>query len=147
MSRAFWYLAHKDKGKITSRQYDVLKNSLYCSEETKQILRAQRLGVPRSEETKRKMSEAAKGKSSWNKGKFGIITFPNRKRANRQPLSEETKKKIGAGNRGKVHSVEIREQNRKAHLGKTHSEETRQKMRESRIRYLKQKEKENVSNN
>jgi group I intron endonuclease len=60
-----------------------------------------------SEATRRKQSEAHKGREAWNKG---------------TPCSEETKKKISEANKG-----------REGHWkGKKHSEETKRKMGESR---------------
>jgi group I intron endonuclease len=51
----------------------------------------------------------------------------------RGKLSEESKKKVGDGNRGKTHTVETKQKQREAHLGKTHSEEAKQKCREANI--------------
>jgi len=48
-----------------------------------------------------------------------------------KPHSEETKRKIGLGNKGKFAFKETREKMSKAHLGKRPSLETRKKMRES----------------
>ena len=67
-------------------------------------------------------------------GYFGA-TYPNRKRAIRKPLSEETKKKIGEGNKGKISWSK----------GKKKSEETLKKMKESQAN-RRTKEKMNVSN-
>ena len=61
-----------------------------------------------SEETKRKMSKALKGKPSWAKG---------------TTMNEETKKKIGLTNKGKTCYFK----------GKKRSESTRQKMRLSQL--------------
>jgi hypothetical protein len=47
------------------------------------------------------------------------------------PLSEETKKRIGDANRGRIHSDEVRKKNSDSHLGIKHSEETRRRMSES----------------
>lgn len=64
------------------------------SEETKKKLSEAQKGRHRffSEEAKRKMSEAKKGITPWNKGKTGY---------NRKPHSDETKKKIADANKGK----------------------------------------------
>ena len=63
-----------------------------------------------SDETKKKLSQAKKGK---NKGKT---------------LSEETRKKIAQAHKGKPLSEETRKKMSQAHKGKTKSEETRKKM-------------------
>ena len=49
----------------------------------------------------------------------------------RPPISEETRKKMGDGNRGKTVTVETRKKLSVAQTGKTHSEETKKKMSES----------------
>ena len=82
-------------------------------------------GKTLSEETKRKISEAHKGKS-------------------RKPLSEEHKRKISDTLKGKTHSEETKRKMRgihlseetkrklsEAHKGKHHSEETKRKISES----------------
>ena len=66
-------------------------------------------GIP-CEETRRKMSEAMKGKPSHNKGK---------------PMSEETKKKISDSKKG------LQSGEKNPMFGKHHSEETKKKMSES----------------
>ena len=73
-----------------------------------------------SEETKREMSEANKGKIPWNKGKKGIFHH-----------SEETKREISEANKGKKASEDARRKNSKAHKGKKMSEEAKKKMSES----------------
>ena len=76
-----------------------------------------------SEETKRKLSEAQKGISTWNRG----LTKETDERVKKQAEehtgykhSEETKRKIGEASKGNKHC-----------LGHTPSEETRKKLRES----------------
>ena len=70
-------------------------------------------GKPHTEETKRKMSEAHKGKS-------------------RKPLSEETKRKLSKALKGKTHSEETKRKISDTLKGKTHSEETKRKISEAR---------------
>jgi hypothetical protein len=118
MSRAFWYLAHKRecKERLTARQYESLKKTIGVKGR-----------IP--------WNKGKKGlQAAWNKGLFGA-TYPNRKRAIRKPLSEETKKKIGEGNKGKISWSK----------GKKKSEETLKKMKESQAN-RRTKEKMNVSN-
>jgi hypothetical protein len=71
-------------------------------------------GKSLSEETKRKMSEANKGKNNPNYGKS---------------LSEETKRKMSEAQKGKTHSEEHKRKNSEVHKGKTHSEETKKKIK------------------
>lgn len=46
------------------------------------------------------------------------------------PLSEETKKRIGDANRGRIRSEAVRKKNAESHLGIKHSEATKQRMSE-----------------
>jgi hypothetical protein len=76
-----------------------------------------------TEETRRKMSEAKKGKPSNHKGKHP---------------SEETKRRISEANKGKPsnhkgkkHSEEAKRKMAEAHKGKKHSEEARRKISEA----------------
>lgn len=83
-----------------------------------------------SEETRRKISEANRGKPSQNKGK---------------PMSEEQKRKISeahkgkpSGNKGKHHSEEAKRRMSEAHKGKkkpSFSEEHRRKLSEKSKAY------------
>jgi hypothetical protein len=78
------------------------------------------LGRKHSKESKKKMSDALMGRSTWNKGKAGIY-------------SEETLRKIKDARakqimkKGRKHSDESKEKNRIAHLGKVQSEESNKK--------------------
>jgi hypothetical protein len=100
-------------------------------------------GKPHSEEIKRKMSEAQKGKivseetrrklSEIKKGKFPSeetrrkISEAHRARP-RKPHSEETRRKISEAHKGKIVSEETRRKMSEANRARTHSEETRKKM-------------------
>ena len=68
-----------------------------------------------SDETRRKMSLSAKGRTPYNKGKH---------------LSEEHKKKIGEANKGKTMSEESKKKISTANKGKNRSEETKQNISE-----------------
>ena len=83
-----------------------------------------RMGKLHTEETKKKMSETAKGKTPWNKGMKDEYTT--------KPHSEETKKKMSKSAKGKP----------KDHLkGKPRSEEVKRKIAEGqRKRHAKNKE-------
>ena len=72
-------------------------------------------GKSLSEETRRKMSEARKGENHPNYGKS---------------LSEETRRKMSEAQKGKIRSEEHKRKNSEAHKGKTHSEETKRKISE-----------------
>lgn len=109
-------------------------------------------GVPKSEEHKRKISEAHKGKKhprtpewsakiaeakrgkpSWNKGlKFSEEAkkkmSESRKGKKRGPMSEETKRKIGDANRGKERTEETRKKMKTVLTGRKRSEESKAKM-------------------
>lgn len=83
-------------------------------------------GKHRSEETKKKISEAMKGRISWNKCKH------------LGPLSEETKRKISEAHKGKKLSEETRRKMSDAKKGRVSnmkgcklSEETRRKISEA----------------
>ena len=85
-------------------------------------LRLHHLGKHPSEESRKKMSEAHKGKPSWMKDKHH---------------TEETRKKMSQATKGKHHSEETRKKisdalNGENHpmFGKHHSAETRKKMSE-----------------
>ena len=88
-------------------------------------------GKTRSEETKRKIGEASKGKilSEETKRKIGESNKG-------KTCSEETKRKIGEANKGKLNYM----------FGKTHSEESRRKIGEASKLYWQNKKilKENI---
>lgn len=75
----------------------------------------------RSEESRKKMSEAHKGKPRSEETKKKLS----------KPRSEETKKKISETLKGKKHSEETKKKLSEAHKGKHASEETRRKISET----------------
>lgn len=104
--------------------------------------------TPHSEDAKRKISEALKGRPSPRKGRPGT------------PHSDEAKRKISEAHRGKSHSDEAKRKMSEAHKGKPSgmkgqvawnrglkmkpvSEETKRKLSEAKRLYL-QKKKENI---
>jgi hypothetical protein len=89
-----------------------------------------RTGKKHSNESRKKMSEKAKGRTPWNKGKTGV-----------QKHSAESNKKRSATLKGRKRSDEFCQkvsEGKKGHnagmSGKKHSEETLQKMRNSALR-------------
>lgn len=81
---------------------------------------------PLTDETKRKISEAKKGKrhpSPWLKGKHRLTPW-----LNDVPRTEETKRKISEALKDKPKSKEMREKLSKALTGKHPSEETKLKL-------------------
>ena len=86
-------------------------------------------GAKRSEETRKKMSEADKGKQKWL-GKHH---------------TEEAKQKISEAHKGKVLSEEHRKHLSEACMGRKHSEETIKKMCEAqKLAWAKRKAKEAI---
>ena len=82
------------------------KKGVPLSEKTKQKISQALKGIPLVEETKQKMSQAKKGLPTWNKG---------------IPQSEETRKKISIALKGRPGTYK----------GSHHSEETRKKISEA----------------
>ncbi len=88
------------------------------------------------EETRRKMSDAKKGKPSWNKGRhFSVEAREKMRQAKlgkkRGPMSDETKRKIGEANSKKHPSKRTRQKISKAMTGKIRSKETKKKISET----------------
>jgi hypothetical protein len=78
------------------------------------------VGYVQSEEAKRKMSEAKKGKPPHNKGKKGT------------PPSEETKQKLSEAHKGRIFSEETKQKLSEANKGKLHTEEAKQKISQAK---------------
>ena len=102
------------------------------------------LGIPRTEETRRKLSIANKGQISWLKG--GHISEETKRKigeANKisllgKKLPQEVRNKIGLANRGKKRSAQARiniglgkKGSKNPHYGKHLSEKTRKKLSQS----------------
>jgi hypothetical protein len=100
------------------------------SEEAREKIRKSSLGRRHTVETKKKMSEAKLGKSTWNKGipmrEESKAKLSNSKK--NKTLSAEHKQKISNSNRGRVVSEETKRKIGDAHRNKVVSEETRAKL-------------------
>lgn len=130
------------------------------SPEHKAALRKANTGRPRSEETRRKISETQKGKiipeeqkrkmsvaskKKWLNPEYRekmceirrqrVITTETRQKISEaskgRTLSQETRRKISEKNKGRARTPEWREKQRKAHLGWHPTEETRKRMSEA----------------
>lgn len=95
----------------------------HISEKHRQKLIVANLNRVFSEETRKKMSESAKGREAWNKGK------------KLKPLSEETRKKISLANKGKVRSEETRKKISESSKGRIISDEQRKKISDTLKKY------------
>jgi hypothetical protein len=89
-----------------------------------------RTGKKHSDESRKKMSEKAKGRTPWNKGKTGV-----------QKHSAESNKKRSETLKGRIRTEDFCQKvsnGKKGHkagmTGKKHSEETLQKMRDSALK-------------
>jgi group I intron endonuclease len=140
----FWINSYKAKGEILYNICPIAGNML---------------GYKFTEEQKKKLSESHKGQVSWNKGKKLNLSDEQRKVMSdrmkertpynkgqhhseehrqklskawetRNPPSEETKAKIGIGNKGKIVSKETREKLSKVNKGRPLTEEHKQKLSE-----------------
>lgn len=87
--------------------------------ETRKKMSESLKGKKFSDERKRKISLSMMNKSPWNKGK-----------KNEYKLSEEHKKNIGLGNKGKKMSLETIEKIKKKTTGRKHTIESKKKMSE-----------------
>jgi len=87
---------------------------------------------PRSEETKRKISETCKGKSFTEETKKKMSEAHEGKK--RKPFSEGTKRKMSESHKGKYYSEEtknkmrIKRKGKAPYLGKHHTKETKEKI-------------------
>lgn len=138
----------KERVTILSQQ-DLIDWGLYYDRPASELIflaEAEHRKLPKSDETKRKIAEANKGKKlseehkrklyEVNKGK--TISEETRRKLSESkkgkklaPFSEEHKRKIAEARKGKKHSEESKEKNRQAHLGRTVSEETKRKLSEA----------------
>ena len=100
------------------------------SEETKRKQSEARKGKKLSDETKRKVSEANKGKtiSEETRRKISEALKGENNHNYGKTISEETRRKMGEASKGKTHSEETRRKISEVQKGKIVSKETRRKM-------------------
>lgn len=91
------YVRRANKIRISPRTFQKLREALA----------AKKRGVPRSEETRKKISESHTGKKLSDEAKIAISVSINKHFAE-NPVSEETRKKIGDAHRGKIVSDRAR---------------------------------------
>lgn len=108
--------------------------SIYdLSKESREKIRKSSTGRVHSAETKIKMSEAKKGKTTWNKGvqmsEESKLKLSKSKTGKK--LTEEHKNKISEKLKGRVQSESAKKSIGDAHRGKNVSEETRKKLSEA----------------
>lgn len=116
---------------MTQLEHKKLHNRL-ISGETRIRLSHIRKGKHHTEETKRKIGEAGKGRPAWNKGKVGV--------------SEETRQKLSKAKKGKTLTDEHKRKIAEANKHRHYSEETRRKMSEWQIgRRLSEATKKKIS--
>ena len=96
------------------------------SDETRRKMSEALKGKPRSKEIRRKISEAHKGKTHSEKSRRNMSESQKGK-----TISEETKRKLSEAKKGKTHSEETKRKLSEAKKGKTFSEEHNRKLSES----------------
>ena len=96
------------------------------SDETRRKMSEALKGKPRSKEIRRKISEAHKGKTHSEKSRRNMSESQKGK-----TFSEETKRKLSEAKKGKTHSEETKAKMSEAHKGKTNSEESKRKLSEA----------------
>ncbi len=95
-------------------------------------IKTSEIGYLVSEKTKKKISEACKGRSPWNKGKKGIYSKETLEKMSEakigQFVSNETKRKMSEATTGeknpfygKHHTKEVKEKSRKINIGNSHA--------------------------
>ena len=96
------------------------------SDETRRKMSEALKGKPRSKEIRRKISEAHKGKTHSEKSRRNMSESQKGK-----TFSEETKRKLSEAKKGKTHSEETKRKLSESQKGKTFSEEHKRKLSES----------------
>lgn len=97
-------------------------------------------GKPKSDEHKKKLSDAGKGNIPWNKGKTGV-----QKSARKGvKVSNEVRVKMSAAHKGKANTEEQKAKISAKLKGRVMSEETRKKMSDARKRVWQEKRNKSV---
>ncbi len=91
-------------------------------------------GKTHSEESKRKISEAAKGRIPWNKGKTGIYNEETKRKMSeaKSKISDKTRQKMSESRKKRITSEETKRKMSEIQKGVLHSEETKRKMSEAK---------------
>ena len=92
-------------------------------------------GIPKSEEHKRKLSEAGKGNVPWNKGKTGVQESTKKG----TKVSDEIRAKMSEAHKGKKNTPEQKAKISAKLKGRVMSDETKKKMSEARKKLWAQK--------
>jgi group I intron endonuclease len=110
-------------------EYNIAKggNGGNLGEEVNKKLRGRKL----SEETKRKIREANKGKTPWNKGRALSEECKRKISEVQKNMSAETRKKMSNSAKGKIISEITRKKMSEANKGRKLSEETKWKIKEA----------------
>ena len=131
-------VSEETKNKISNK----LKGRKLTEETRKRMSEAQKgkPGREKTEEEKKKISEKLKGKTGWSKGLTKetneSIRLASEKKKNYHP-TEETKRKIGESSKGHHLSDEARAKISKKNKGKVRTEETKKKLSNSQWRKRK----------
>lgn len=94
-------------------------------------------GKPKSEEHKRKLSEAGRGNVPWNKGKTGVQESARKG----VKVSDEVRAKMSEAHKGKKNTPEQKAKISAKLKGRVMSEETKKKMSEARKKLWAEKKK------
>ena len=169
-----WHCHHRleiqPNGVKVSRN-ELLRSGMYYNRPANQLIfltetehrRIHRVGKFLSEDTKRKLSEANKGRQSPNKGKTFSEETRRKMSIARQYISDDTRRKLSEANKGRKQSEEtkrkiseaqkrrclheeIRRKISEAHKGKIVSEETRRKISEARRAYWEKRKNAEATN-
>jgi group I intron endonuclease len=96
------------------------------SEATKQRISEANTGKRRSDEAKKRMREASSGHAAWNKGLTGEANP-----IHGHEVSEETRRKISIANKGRVMHEDIRKKMSECHRGIPCSDAAKEKLRKA----------------
>jgi len=122
------YLTETGRRKVSSANKGIPKNHGYK-------ISAALKGKPKSDEHKKKLSDAGKGNVPWNKGKTGVQES-SRKGVK---VSDEVRAKMSAAHKGKANTEEQKAKISAKLKGRVMSEATRKKMSDARKRIWEEK--------